>query len=116
MIGVPLNEHGAVPKSSEGLAGCSFKLLDTLVNVVDNPHPSTPATVRCLQDHRAAVLRDELKSFLRSVDGLVSAGDDGEAGRDGRLPGGHLVPHLGHHRPLWPDEADAGLDARVGKV
>ena len=113
---VPLDEHGAVSKSSEGLAGCSFKLLDTLVNVVDNPHPSTPATVRCLQDHRASVLRNELKSLLGSVNGLVSAGDDGEAGRDGRLPCGHLVPHLGHHRPLWSDEANAGLDAGVCKV
>ena len=88
---IPLDEHGAVAKSSEGLTGGSLKLLDALVDVVDDPHASTAATIGRLQDHRAAVLGDELESLLRRVDRLVGAGDDGEAGGDGGLPGGHLV-------------------------
>ena len=59
--------------------------------MVDDPHASTAATIGRLQDHRAAVLGDELESLLRRVDRLVGAGDDGEAGGDGGLPGGHLV-------------------------
>ena len=88
---LPLDKHGAVAKSSESLTGGSLKLLDALVDVVDDPHTSTAATIGRLQDHRAAVLGDELESLLRSVDRLVGAGDDGEAGGDGGLPGGHLV-------------------------
>ena len=87
---IPLNEHGAVAKSSESLTGGSLKLLDALVDVVDDPHASTAATIGRFQDHRAAVLGDELESLLRRVDRLVGAGDDGEAGGDGGLPGGHL--------------------------
>ena len=58
--------------------------------MVDDPHTSTAATIGRLQDHRAAVLGDELESLLRRVDRLVGAGDDGEAGGDGGLPGSHL--------------------------
>ena len=113
---LPLDEHGAVAKSSESLTGGSLKLLDALVDVVDDPHTSTAATIGRFQDHRAAVLGDELESLLRRVDRLVGAGDDGEAGGDGGLPGGHLVAHLGHYRPFWTDEPDAGLDTSVGEV
>ena len=87
---IPLDEHRAVAKSSESLTGGSLKLLDALVDVVDDPHASTAATIGRLQDDRAAVLGDELESLLRSVHRLVGAGDDGEAGGDGGLPGGHL--------------------------
>ena len=113
---LPLDEHGAVAKSSEGLTGGSLKLLDALVDVVDDPHASTAATIGRFQDDRAAVLGDELESLLRRVDRLVGAGDDGEAGGDGGLPGGHLVAHLGHDVRGGADECDAAVLARLGEV
>ena len=42
--------------------------------------------------------------------------NDDDVDDDGRLPGSHLVAHLGHHRPLRTDEPDAGLDTGVGEV
>ena len=47
---------------------------------------------------------------------LIRAGDDGQSGGDGRLPGRHLVAHLCHDVRGGADEGDAAVLARLGEV
>ena len=101
----PLDEHGAIAEGREGLAGGPLELLGALLDVVDDPHPAAPAAVCSLgrkvgeeyigrrvhlEDDGAAVLGDKGHGLFRRGDGLVSAGDDGQARGDGGLPGCHL--------------------------
>ena len=62
------------------------------------------------------MLSHKLQRLLSIQHGVVSARDDGQPGLNGGLTGGHLVAHLGHYRPFWTDEPDAGLDTSVSEV
>ncbi len=102
----------SLPKAACGFAAGFLQAAGEIGGVFDHAHAAAAAAEGGFDDEgEADVTRRSFRRGLGIVDGLLGAGDDGDAGFLGEAAGGGLVAEEFEQVGAGADEGDAGLGA-----
>lgn len=106
----PLDEHGAISESGEGLVGSRHVVLLQLLSRADNTHTTAAATHGGLAHDRVADAvgaLDELTGLIQGLAGVLSSGDHRNLGLDRDFTGIGLVSEQVENLVSGANELDA---------
>jgi len=113
---VALQKYFGIAEGGLGLAGGRHQTFQQLFFVVGHAHTAPAAAGRSLDDDRVAMFLGKLERLFFFFDGILGAGHHVDAGGDGRLATGDLVPQGPHHVRIRTNEGDTVDPALLGKL